>query len=295
MAQTDRFLTIGEFAARTRLSPKALRLYDRSGLLRPHHIDAFSGYRRYSPAQVATGRLVHLLRSADFSLGAIESVLADLHSDTASESGADRARRRLDEMLAGIERDHQGRRVVIRYVQSLLREDTTAMFTISTRDVPVRRLLSIQRRLHGDQTDAFIAEAKAAFRTHLGETVPTGPFTVIFHGPVNEAQDGPIEVVLGVPEDVQASDEVGIRTEPAHTEAYTTITKAQWDYPAIMAAYDAVACSPEVAGRSRSPLSCREVYLAEPDEIGDDELICDVAYPLGDCASKGTINSGRLR
>jgi hypothetical protein len=29
-------------------------------------------------------------------------------------------------------------------------------------------------------------------------------------------------------------------------------------------------------------LSCREVYLAEPDEIGDDDLICDIAFPLGD-------------
>jgi hypothetical protein len=57
--------------------------------------------------------------------------------------------------------------------------------------------------------------------------------------------------------------------------------KAQWDFPAILAAYDAVAGSPEVAARPRSPLSCREVYLAEPDAIGDDDLICDIAFPLG--------------
>jgi hypothetical protein len=28
-------------------------------------------------------------------------------------------------------------------------------------------------------------------------------------------------------------------------------------------------------------LSCREVYLAEPDAIGDDEPVCDIAFPLG--------------
>lgn len=283
MAQTDDdLLTIGEFAARTQLSPKALRLYDRSGLLRPHHIDDFTGYRRYSPAQIATGRLVQLLRGADFNLGAIASVLNELASPHGPQSGEDLATLRLEEMLAGIERDHRGRRVVIRYVQSLLRKDSVPMFTVRTRNVPARRLLSIQRRLLGDKTDAFIAEAKAVFDDHLGEVKPTGPFTVIFHGQVNDQQDGPIEAVLGVPETVQASPVVGIRTEPAHAEAFTTITKSQWDYPAIMAAYDAVGCSPEVTGRSASPLSCREVYVAEPDEIGPDDLVCDVAFPLGD-------------
>ncbi len=36
-------LTIGVFAARARLSAKALRLYDRLGLLAPAHVDEVSG------------------------------------------------------------------------------------------------------------------------------------------------------------------------------------------------------------------------------------------------------------
>lgn len=86
----------------------------------------------------------------------------------------------------------------------------------------------------------------------------------------------------GCPDDVQATELIGIRTEPAHDEAYTTITKSQWEYPAILAAYDAVGCSPEVSARPRSRLSCREVYLAEPAAIGADDLICDIAFPLGE-------------
>jgi hypothetical protein len=27
------------------------------------------------------------------------------------------------------------------------------------------------------------------------------------------------------------------------------------------------------------------VYLAEPDAIADDDLVCDIAFPLGDAAS----------
>jgi hypothetical protein len=98
---------------------------------------------------------------------------------------------------------------------------------------------------------------------------------------VDHESDGPLEAILGCPDDVPVTDLIGIRTEPAHDEAFTTITKAQWAYPAILAAYDAVAASPEVTARLRSRLSCREVYVAEPQAIGDDEPICDVAYPLG--------------
>lgn len=51
-------IAIGEFSHRTRLSPKALRLYDQLGLVVPARVDAFSGYRFYSPDQVESARLV---------------------------------------------------------------------------------------------------------------------------------------------------------------------------------------------------------------------------------------------
>src|SRR5580658_5112768 len=119
--------------------------------------------------------------------------------------------------------------------------------------------MSIQRRLRAPETDGFVQEAKSAFIDHLNGRLSTGPFTLIFHGIVDHESDGPIEAILGCPDNVQPTDVIGIRTEPAHDEAFTTITKAQWAYPAILAAYDAVGCSPEATSRPRSRLSCREV------------------------------------
>jgi DNA-binding transcriptional MerR regulator len=69
-------LTIGEFADLTGLSRKALRLYDKRGLLRPVTSDPGSGYRRYSPDQVADGTLVAMLRAIDMPLAEIGDVLA---------------------------------------------------------------------------------------------------------------------------------------------------------------------------------------------------------------------------
>jgi DNA-binding transcriptional MerR regulator len=45
-------MSIGEFARRSRLSPKALRLYERLGLLSPARVDELSGYRYYEDAQL---------------------------------------------------------------------------------------------------------------------------------------------------------------------------------------------------------------------------------------------------
>ena len=80
-------LTIGAFARACRLSPKALRLYDELGLLRPAHVDEASGYRFYSPDQLERARLVAWLRRLDMPLARIAEV-CDLSPADAAEAVA---------------------------------------------------------------------------------------------------------------------------------------------------------------------------------------------------------------
>ncbi|GAB1508380.1 MerR family transcriptional regulator [Actinophytocola sp. KF-1] len=68
-------LTIGEFARASRLSAKALRLYDELGLLRPAVVDPVNGYRRYAPDQLETARVVAWLRRIGMPLAEIRAVL----------------------------------------------------------------------------------------------------------------------------------------------------------------------------------------------------------------------------
>jgi DNA-binding transcriptional MerR regulator len=269
-------LTIGEFADQTRLTAKALRIYDETGLLRPAEVDPWTGRRRYGTAQVHQGRLIGMLRGADMSLAEIGELLAEL------DVSRDLAATRLESHLAGLEQRHSSRRFLIRHIHAIIREEEPPMFSVQTRHVPAQRVMSIQRRLTVAEMAAFVREVKAAFAKHLDGARAEGPFTLIFHGIVDQESTGPLEAVLGCPDGVQPTDLIGIRTEPAHDEAFTTITKAQWEFPAILAAYDAVAGSPEVSSRPRSQLSCREVYVAEPAAIGTDDLVCDIAFPVGD-------------
>ena len=47
-------ISSGEFARRSRLSAKALRIYDEIGLLRPLCVDPANSYRRYGVEQLRT-------------------------------------------------------------------------------------------------------------------------------------------------------------------------------------------------------------------------------------------------
>ncbi|MCB5166540.1 protein phosphatase 2C domain-containing protein [Streptomyces bambusae] len=69
-------LTIGAFAKASRLSPKALRLYDELGLLTPARVDLVTGYRLYGPEQLDQARLVAWLRRLGMPLARIQHVCA---------------------------------------------------------------------------------------------------------------------------------------------------------------------------------------------------------------------------
>jgi len=76
MSGTGNMLTIGTFARASRLSPKALRLYDELELLRPARVDPDSGYRYYAVEQLERARLVAWLRRLGMPLAGIREVCA---------------------------------------------------------------------------------------------------------------------------------------------------------------------------------------------------------------------------
>jgi DNA-binding transcriptional MerR regulator len=70
---------VGEFARLAGLSTKVLRDYDALGLFRPAWVDASTGYRRYSAAQLPELRRIVALRELGLGLGAIRGLVVDGH------------------------------------------------------------------------------------------------------------------------------------------------------------------------------------------------------------------------
>ena len=69
-------MSIGEFARRSRLSPRALRLYDGLGLLSPVRVDELSGYRYYERGQLEQAGLIVTLRHIGVPLATVREWLA---------------------------------------------------------------------------------------------------------------------------------------------------------------------------------------------------------------------------
>ena len=80
MDQPKNLLSIGAFASMTRLSIKALRLYDQLRLLQPLHVDPQTGYRYYGVDQLSSARMIRNMREMDMPLATVRQVLAVLPS-----------------------------------------------------------------------------------------------------------------------------------------------------------------------------------------------------------------------
>ncbi len=212
-------VSIGEFARLSRLSPKALRLYDELGLLVPAEVDAETGYRWYADTQLERARVVALLRRIGVPLARIRDILA---LDAASAAEEIRA------YWAATERERAAQRELVGYLVDRLQGKKSAVYEVAVREIPERSLLGLIRRVHQDEV---IPMGRELFIHRLArggvprvEGIAGAPFT-IFHGEVSGDSDGPVEWCWPVPDDQAAEiaarfPDLTLRKEPAHQEAF---------------------------------------------------------------------------
>jgi DNA-binding transcriptional MerR regulator len=263
-------MTIGEFAARTRLSPKALRLYDRLGLLPPARVDPASGYRLYGEGQVPTARLIAMLRRLDMPLARIRDVIAAEPDVAAALVAA---------FWTDVTAKVAERADLVSYLQARLKGAPPTMYDIETRTIPRRDVVSITRHLHLAETGEFFDHAFARLRaTGTGLPGIAGAPYLVFYGEVSDDSDGPLELCRPVLEP-SVDGEVQRRTEPEHEEAFIRLTMAETGWPATLPASDALEAW--VAEHGRSPAGpLRQVLIADQRTAASDTPVCDLAIPL---------------
>lgn len=272
-------LSIGEFSARSRLSPKALRLYQVLGLLEPAAVDPDSGYRSYELAQLARAQLIALLRRIDLPLAEIKAVLA-LEPEAAA--------RRIVTYWEGVEAEHDARRDLATYVVDLLRGRERVMYEVATRTVPERSLLCRLRHVADEQETFALGKAfLGIFKERPQPLVAGAPFLIlIYHGEVSPDSDGPVEFCRPVP-DEQAEElaalypELTLRSEPAHEEAFVHLGQTQLGGAAWQLVSASLRSWSAAERRMASELGVRLTYLAEPPITPDSRPEIDFAVPLG--------------
>ncbi len=263
-------LRVGEFLRRTRLSPKALRLYEAAGLITPAGVDPFSGYRGYAPDQVERARLIGLLRRAGMPLARVAGVV-DL------EPGARRAA--VEGWWTSVEADVRERRALL---DTLYRspEEEPVVHDIALRTVPGKDLLTTTRRQTVDGLSDYIGDSVARITAHLhasGAAV-AGPLRVIYHGMVTEDSDGPVEVALPFTGSVTAVDGLEVRRDPGGTEAWTALTRGEAEFPQVLGAYDDLGRWIDDSDLHRAGHPA-EVYLTPRDGAAD-VVHMEVVWPV---------------
>jgi DNA-binding transcriptional MerR regulator len=271
-------LSIGEFSARARLSPKALRLYQELGLLEPAAVDPDTGYRSYELAQLEQAHLIALLRRIALPLAEIKAILA-------LEPAA--AAHRIATYWEGVEAEHDDRRKLAGYVVDLLSGREHVMYEVATRTLPERHLLCQLRHVADEQqTFALGKEFLAIFKERPQPLVAGAPFLIlIYHGEVSPDSDGPVECCRPVAAE-QAEEfaalypELTLRREPAHEEAFVHLGAAQLSGAQWQLVSESLRSWSAAEGRPGSDLGVRLTYLAEPPITPDSRPEIDFAVPL---------------
>ena len=266
-------MTIGAFAERTRLSAKALRLYDRLGLVRPARTDPVSGYRFYREDQVDGARLVALLRRLGMPLPVIADVVGKPPGEAAEAIGA---------YWAQIESGTAERRALVSYLQARLTGGGMASYDIQTRTIPERTLVAVTRHVHANGAGAFFSDAFARLRAAGAglEGIAGCPF-VVYYGEVSEDSDGPVELCRPVAARLAwpADSDLQARVEPSHEEAFIRVAMKDMGWPALAPAAEALEAW--IRERGRGPAGAlRQVLIADQRTAQPDTPVCDLSVPL---------------
>ncbi len=215
-------ISIGEFARRSSLSLKALRLYDKRGVLVPSRVDHASGYRYYDTAQLEAARLVVMMRELQLPLKAVKELLACDPADAA---------KRIAEHWRDAEAAHDARRELADYLVNRLRGKRSVMYEVATREIPERSLLCLKRTVDVQGQFAFGKEFIAILRERPLPKIEgrAGAAFCIYWSHPSADGDGLIEWCRPIPPTEAAAlaeryPELTLRTERiAHREAFATL------------------------------------------------------------------------
>lgn len=265
-------IPIGQFSEMTRLSSKALRLYDKSGLLPPAHVDQETGYRYYDLSQANRAEAVRMLRSVDMPLEEIKAVLVADNPDQVHKQ-LNVHRERLASRLSDDEQK-------LSYLEALMnRTDGIMPYTINVEQASSQLIAAT--RLHTSLAD--IADDIAAGFTQLVQALsstgiaPAGPPFIIYHDVIDEETDGDIEVCIPIATPLPDRNGNVYAREFEGGNVVTTVHQGR--YEEIAPAYHTLTGwisehNHEMAGPPR------EIYLNDPQTVPPDDLQTRLEFPI---------------
>jgi DNA-binding transcriptional MerR regulator/effector-binding domain-containing protein len=260
--ETERMLSIGRFARLTGLTVKALRHYDELGLLRPAHVDEWTGYRWYERSQVREAVAVRRLRSLRVPL---DEVAVLIRSDDES------LREALAVHRARLEGELVETRHILTELDALIEGKEQLVIDVKLDlpivDEPPGRYAVAAKRVRVDDMTTYVPETIARVREWLDArgVLCIDPPLTIFLGP---GIDEWLDVEVGWPidgADPDLSDGITLRELPP-ARAVQHVHRGPFEgLPDVYRALE-----PAIREQGLEPLElAREHYVGHPNNTAD--------------------------
>ncbi|AHH99818.1 MerR family transcriptional regulator [Kutzneria viridogrisea] len=205
-------LSSGEFSTMTRLSRKALRLYQEQGLLEPARVDPSTGYRFYDVSQVETAQLIRRFRELDMPVAQIKAVLA-------APSPAARTRL-ISRHLRHMEEQLDRTRETIGELRALLVREPTPL-EVRFRSALATRAAAISDTVRTGEVGQWWSGALREIHASLGGS-PTGPPGGLYATELFTEEVGGATVFVPTDAPVDTSGRVRVIEVPSADLAVTT-------------------------------------------------------------------------
>jgi len=270
-------IRIGDFSKLSRVSIKALRLYDEMGLLKPIEVDHFTGYRFYSFDQLSRLYRILALKDLGFSLEEIGRLLEE-NLSTEEMRGMLKLRQaeirqRMDEEAGRLAR------VEIRLKQ-IEQEDSLSKYDVVIKKIAKTRVASIRGVVPTPPGQGLLwSELMGYLEQQKARTI--GPPMAIYHDPEFKERDWDIEVCMPIADDVPPAKRIKVHDLPA-VETMACVVHAG-SFSTLGEAYDALA--KWIDGNGYQIIAPgRELNLRLPEPPGnqnDPNTVNEIQFPVG--------------
>lgn len=272
-------IPIGRFSLITRLSQKALRLYDERGLLVPEVKDLCSGYRYYTGAQIARGVSVKTLCCLGFPLHEIGLLL-----DAKEQRDTSTIRQLFERRRKAIRSEV----VRLQQIEAILENEEASLELIyMSLNEPVIKEVATQRIVGKKGTGSYgetISRLMPALCSQIfseenqkSNLKVTGPFMTLYYDSEYREKDATLECAAPITGRIVLTDpEMEVTTLPGgkcltliHKGSYTKLHEAWSRIGAYAEEKEFVACGYH-----------REVYLSDPDTVPEEDLLTELQIPI---------------
>lgn len=269
-------LSIGEFSKICAVSTKTLRYYAEIGLIYPDEINPENGYRYYSIEQLETMLFINRLKSYNFSLEDIKTILelkasqyekiylSLIKKKKEIEKQVQEFEKTLDQLNNDISNLKQGKSIMS-YLESI---------DVQLVEVPMMYLLSIRKMVHEyDFADEYGNCFSKLFRKIADDklTILASPM-VLFHGAEFSQFGLDTEFAIPVKEYVTGTRDF--------YPGLCLKTILQGSYSGLSSVYTKQREWAEKEGYE-SNVALYEVYVTDPSQVSkESELITEIYYPV---------------